>query len=77
MRMSVDNLVDLKCNLVIYIGIIFQGHQKGLAKITVVICVPIIGRVRTIGDELFLKIRVSFDGILRRKKVFSESSHRI
>ena len=28
-----------------------------------------------IGDEVFFKLRVSFDGIVNRKKVFSKSSH--
>ena len=33
--------------------------------------------VITIWDEVFFKIRVYFDGMISRKKVFSESSHRI
>ena len=31
----------------------------------------------TIWDEILLKLRVSFDGLLSRKKVFLESSHRV
>ena len=31
----------------------------------------------TIWDEVFFKLRVSFDGLVIRKKVLSESSHRI
>ena len=34
-------------------------------------------RVITIWDEIFLKLVVSFDGLVRREKVFSESSHDI
>ena len=30
-----------------------------------------------IWDKLFFKLRVSFDGMVIRKEVFSESSHRI
>ena len=37
----------------------------------------IIGRVIMIWDEVFFKLRVSFDGLLRIKKVLSEYSHRI
>ena len=36
-----------------------------------------IGRVIKIWDEVFFKLRVYFDGLVRRSKVFSESSHRI
>ena len=39
--------------------------------------IPRIGRVMNIWDELFFKLRVSFDGLVTSKKVFSESSHRI
>ena len=38
---------------------------------------PGIGRVIALWDELFFKPRVSFDGLVTRKDVFSESSHRI
>ena len=37
----------------------------------------IIGRVIMIWDEVFFKLRVSFDGLLRIKKVLSEYIHRI
>ena len=30
-----------------------------------------------IWEKLFFKLRVSFDGLIIRKEVFSESSHRI
>ena len=36
-----------------------------------------IGRVITIWDEVFFKLRVSFDGMVIRKEVFYESSHHI
>ena len=46
-------------------------------KVSVYLKIPRIGRVITIWDELFFKLRVSFDGLVRRKKVLSESSHMI
>ena len=39
--------------------------------------VPKIGRVITIWDELFSKLRVYFDVMVSRKKVFLESSYHI
>ena len=39
--------------------------------------IPGVGRVIAIWDEVFFKIRVSFDGLVIRKEVFSESSHPI
>ena len=43
------------------------------------VCLKItrIGRVITIWYEVFFKIRVSFYGLVRRNKVFLESSHHI
>ena len=39
--------------------------------------ITLIKRVITIWHKVFFKIRVSFDGTVIRKKIFSESSHRI
>ena len=39
--------------------------------------IPGIGKVITIWDEVFYKLRVSFDGLVKRKEVFSQSSNRI
>ena len=39
--------------------------------------IPIIVRVIKIWDEVLFKLRVSFDGLVSRKEVFSESSNRI
>ena len=39
--------------------------------------IPIIVRVINIWYEVFFKLRVYFDGIIRSKKVFSKYSHRI
>ena len=36
-----------------------------------------VGRVITIWDKLFFKLRVSFDVLVIRKEVLSDSSHRI
>ena len=39
--------------------------------------IPGIGRVIAIWDKVFFKLRVSFDGLVISKEVFSESIHRI
>ena len=39
--------------------------------------IPGIGRVIALWDEVFFKLRVSFDGLSTSKEVFSDSSHRI
>ena len=39
--------------------------------------IPRIGRVISIWYEVFFKLRVSFDGIVSSKKVFSEPTNRI
>ena len=39
--------------------------------------IPRMGRVITIWDELFCKLRVSVDGLVTRKKVFLDSSQHI
>ena len=43
-----------------------------MSKGNVILLIPIIGRVRTIWDEGFFKLRVLFDGLIRGKKVFLE-----
>ena len=48
-----------------------------MSKGSVGMSIPIIGRVIMIWDEVFFKLRVSFDGMVSRKKVFLERSHRI
>ena len=44
-------------------------------KVSVGLCIRIIGRVIAIWDKIFFKPRVSFNILVRRKKVFSGSSH--
>ena len=39
--------------------------------------IPLIGRMIAIWYEVLFKLRVSFDGLVIRKEVFSESSHHI
>ena len=39
--------------------------------------IPRIGKVIAIWDELFFKLRVSFDGLVIRKEVFYEYIHHI
>ena len=46
-----------------------------MSKGSVYLNIKIIGRVITIWDEVFFKIRVTFDGLVSRKKFFSDSSH--
>ena len=48
-----------------------------MSKISVGLMIQRIGRVITIWDEVFFKLIVSFDGLVIRKRVFSESCHRI
>ena len=48
-----------------------------MSKGSVYLVIPGVGRVLAIWDKVFLKIRVSFDGLLIRKEVFSESSQHI
>ena len=46
-----------------------------MSKGSVYLNITIIGRVITIWDEVFCKLRVSFDGLSSMEKVSSESSH--
>ena len=48
-----------------------------MSKGSVYLDITVIGRVITIWDEVFCKLRVSIDGLVTSKKFFSESSHRI
>ena len=48
-----------------------------MSKGIVYLYIPGIGRVIAIWDELFFKIRVSIDGLITSKEVFSESIHGI
>ena len=48
-----------------------------MSKGSVGLSIPRIGRVITIWEKIFFKHRVSFDILVSRKKVFSESSRLI
>ena len=48
-----------------------------MSKGSVYLYIPVIRRGITIWDEVFYKLRVSSYGMVIRKEVFSESSHRI
>ena len=48
-----------------------------MSKGSVYLDIPGIGRVIAIWDEVFYKLRVSFDGLVTRKEVFWGFSHRI
>ena len=77
MSMGVENLVGLRYQGKIYTGVISQWNQQLVSKGIVCLCIPIIGKVRSIWDKEFFKIRVYFYGMVRRKKVLSDSRHRI
>ena len=48
-----------------------------MSKESVYLNIPIIGRVITIWEILFCKIRVSIDGLVTKNKFLLESIHRI
>ena len=48
-----------------------------MSKGSVYLDIPGVGRVIAIWDKVFFKLRVSFDGLVIRKEVFSESIHHI
>ena len=48
-----------------------------MSKGSVYLNIPGIGRVIAIRDKVLFKLRVSFDGLVIRKKVFPESIRRI
>ena len=48
-----------------------------MSKGSIYLNIPSLGRVITIWDEVFFKIRVCFDGLVSRKKVLYDSSHLI
>ena len=77
MIMDVDRLICLMCHCGFYTGTNYQGHQKGVSKGIVGLYITRIGRARKIWEELFLKIRVSFDVLVSSNKVFSGSSKHI
>ena len=72
---GVDNLVGLKCNGGFYTGFIFQGHQKGVAKVIAVLCIIRIRRKLLIWYGVLIKLWMYFDVLVSRKKVLSDSSH--
>ena len=71
--MGVENLVVLRYHGRSYTGSISQCHQQLVSKVIVGLCIPIIVRVITIWNEVFLKLRVSFDVLVSIKKVLSDS----
>ena len=48
-----------------------------MSKGSLGLCIPRIQRVIAIWDEVFFKLRLLFDRLVIRKKVFLESSNRI
>ena len=68
--MDVDKLVGLICHGRVYTGVISQLHQQLVSKGIVGLCITIIGRMITIWDKVFLKLRLSFDVLVSSKKIF-------
>ena len=77
MSIGVDNPVLLICHVKVYTGVSSQCHHQWVSNISVSLWIPIIGRLRIIWDKVFSKIKVSFDGLVIRKVILSESIHRI
>ena len=75
--MSVDNIVGLMFHGIFYTGVISHCHYYWVSNGSVYMNIPGIGRVITIWDKVFCKLRIVVDGLVRRKRVFSESSNRI
>ena len=75
--MGSDNLVGLKCCGGFDTGVILKGHTQWVSKGILCLWIPIIGRVRPIGDKVFFKLGVSFDGLLIRKKILLGCSYHI
>ena len=48
MSMGGDNIVGLGCHGIFDTGVMCQGHQKGVAEVSVCLLIPRIGRVRTV-----------------------------
>ena len=47
----------------------WKCHQKVVSKVTLHLCIPITGMVRTIWHKVFLRLRVSFDGLVISKDI--------
>ena len=77
MSMSAENLVGQRCLRSFYTGVISYFQQQVVSKLVVGLIIPIIGSLITIWDKILFKLRVYFDGMVIRKKVFLESSHHI
>ena len=75
--MRADNLVVLRCHGGFYTGVISHCHHQWVYKESVSFNMTRIGVVITIWDEVSCKLRVSFDGMVTRKKVLSDFNHRI
>ena len=72
-----DNRVCLRCHGRVDTVVVFQFHQKVVSNGNLCLCIPIIGRLRTIWYKLLVKLRLLFNGLLFRKEIFSESSDHI
>ena len=75
MIMSVYKLVGLRCHGILYICVISKFQRYRVPKGSIGLCIPRIVKVITIWDGVLFKLRVSFDGLVIRKKVFLECSH--
>ena len=75
MSMSAYYLVGLELYRRFYKGVIFHFHQQLVSKDSIYMSIPIIWRVIMISNEVFFKLRVSYDGLVSRNKVFPKSSN--
>ena len=73
MILGCDNLLWLRCHGGLDSDVIFQGLQKEVTKGSLFLFVSIIVRLRTIWNEVLVKLGVSFDGILISKVLLLES----
>ena len=77
MRISIAELVGLRLHGIFYTSSISHFHQHSVSKGVVGLGIPIIVRMIKIWDKILFKLRVSFDGLVSRNKLFSDSSHLI
>ena len=66
MRMRADNIVSLGRHGGFYKGVISHCHQQRVSKGSVGMIISKTGRVITIWDEVFFKLRVYFYGLVSR-----------
>ena len=69
MIMVSDNLIGMRFPGGFHVGVLFQVHQRGVSIGIFGLCIPRVGTVITIWDEVLFKHRVYFYGMVSRKRV--------